>query len=79
MILNDLYNSSLGFRVTFLEEVRNEPGVFSNFAKVKSNPETQTPPKINSKTQASYIVKLDIESIVSLIGGYVLWLLFGGG
>ena len=58
-----------------MEEVRKEPGVSSNFAKVKSNPKTQPPPKSNPKTEATYIVKLDIESIVSIIGGWVLGLL----
>ena len=37
------------------------------------------PLKSNPKTQPTYIVKLDLKSIVSIIVGCVLGLLFGGG
>ena len=49
-----------------------EPGVFPNYATVKSNPKTQPPLKSNPKTKATNTVKLDIKSIVSIIGGWVL-------
>ena len=37
------------------------------------------PQKSNPKTQPTYIVKLNLKSIVSIIVGCVLGLLFGGG
>ena len=64
---NHLYNSRLGFRVTFWMRLGFRVSFyFSAYEKntwflQKSYPKTTPPPNSKPKTQATYIVKLDIK------------------